>query len=159
MKRVVLPCVVLVVVLGCGGPFFLLPGGELSGTIVTDSIEDWSFLSDEIVVLETRPSDPYSVELSYVVRDGELFIDPAEGRRWLDNICEDPRVRVRFGDKIYPLKAVLAGKPGELPGFDAERFIYRLDPRDEYWGLEPSPESGKDRCPDPGRVAARLIGC
>ena len=36
--------------------------------------------------LETRPADPYSVHLNYFVRDGDLFIDPAEGRRWLEQI-------------------------------------------------------------------------
>ncbi len=41
------------------------------------------------------------------------------------------RVRVRFGGKVYPLVAVQVGKPGELEGFDADRFIYRLDSRSE----------------------------
>jgi hypothetical protein len=116
---------------GCGGPFLVFPGGELSGEVVSEPVTDWSFVTDEFVDLETRPSDPYSVELNYFVRDGQLYLDPAEGRRWLDHIREDPRVRVRFGDRIYPLKAVLAGKPGELPGFDPERFVYRLEARDE----------------------------
>ena len=86
-------------------------------------------MSDSFVDLETRPSDPYSVELNYIVMDGKLYIDPAEGRVWLEYIREDPRVRVRFGDRIYPLEAVLVGQPGELEGFDADRFIYRLAPR------------------------------
>jgi hypothetical protein len=30
---------------------------------------------------------------------------------------------------VYPLQAVLVGRPGELEGFDADRFVYRLDPR------------------------------
>jgi hypothetical protein len=71
------------------------------------------------------------VQLNYVARDGQLYIDPAEGRRWLEYIRADPRVRARFSGKIYPLHAVLVGKPGELEGFDADRFIYRLDPRTE----------------------------
>ena len=44
-------------------------------------------------------------------------------------VKEDDRVRVRFGDRVYPLKAVLVGRPGELEGFDADRYVYRLDPR------------------------------
>lgn len=39
-------------------------------------------------------------------------------------------MRVRFADQIHPLKAVLVGQPGELEGFDEDRFVYRLDPRD-----------------------------
>ncbi|MDJ0851035.1 MAG: hypothetical protein QNK04_21905 [Myxococcota bacterium] len=115
----------------CGGPFLVFPGGELSGEVVTTPVTDWSFVDDAFVDLEVRPSDPYSVELNYFVRDGALYIDPAEGRRWLDYIREDPRVRARFGGKVYPLTATLVGEPGELEGFDEDRYIYRLDPRTE----------------------------
>jgi hypothetical protein len=113
----------------CGGPFLVFPGGELDGEVVEVPIEDWSFVDDHFVDLETRPSAPYSVELNYVVRVGKLYIDPAEGRRWLVYLREVPRVRARFGAKIYPLQAVLVGRPGELEGFPEDRFIYRLDPR------------------------------
>ena len=113
----------------CGGPFLVFPGGELEGEVVEQPIEDWSFVSDRFVDLETRPAEPYSVELNYVVKDGKLYVDPAEGRRWLEYMRADPRVRVRFGDTIYPLTAVLVGRPGELEGFPEDRFIYRLDPR------------------------------
>jgi len=112
-----------------GGPFYAIPGGALSGTVVDERVEDWSFVSDQNLDLETRPDRPYSVELNYVVQDGQLFIDPAEGRTWFDHIRADPRVRVRFGDRIYPLYAVLVGRPGELEGFPEDRFVYRLDPR------------------------------
>ena len=110
-----------------GGPFGIIPGGALSGEVVTDPPPDWSFAGDRFVDLETRPSQPYSVELNYLVKDGQLFIDPAEGRNWLEHIREDPRVRVRFGDQVYLATAVLVGKPGELPDFPPDRFVYRLD--------------------------------
>ena len=54
----------------CGGPLLIFPGGELSGEVVTEPVEDWSFLSDSFIDLETRPDDPYSVQLNYIVRDG-----------------------------------------------------------------------------------------
>jgi hypothetical protein len=120
---------VLAGALGCGGPFLIFPGGALRGEVVREPVDDWSFVSSWFVDLETRPDDPYSVELNYVVKDGALYLDPAEGRRWLDHIRADPRVRVRFDGKIYPLRAVLVGRPGELAGFPKDRFIYRLDPR------------------------------
>jgi hypothetical protein len=110
-----------------GGPFLVFPGGALTGELVTETPPDWSFAEDTFVHLETRPSQPYSVELNYVVTEGQLFIDPAEGRVWLDYIRDDPRVRVRFNDKIYPATAVLVGKPGELEDFPEDRFVYRLD--------------------------------
>ena len=63
------------------------------------------------------------------MRDGALYIDPAEGRTWFEYLKADPNLRVRFGDQVYPVVAVLVGQPGELEGFDADRFIYRLDSR------------------------------
>ena len=114
---------------GCGGPFLVLPGGKLSGELVREPVADWSFADTAVLELETRPSDPYSVQLNYIVRDGKLYIDPSEGKNWLDHLRDDPRVRVRFGNRVYPGTAVLVGKPGELEGFDPGRFIYRIDSR------------------------------
>lgn len=115
--------------LGCGGPFLSIPGGALAGEVVEEPVRDWSFVDSVFLDLETRPDDPYSVELNYVVRDGQLYIDPAEGRTWFEHIKANPLVRARFAGKVYPLRAVLVGKPGELEGFDSERYVYRLDPR------------------------------
>jgi hypothetical protein len=128
MNRSIILLVVMMAV-GCGGPFLLIPGGSLRGEVVTQPVTDWSFADDRFVDLEVRPEDPYSVELNYFVKEGQLFIDPAEGRRWLNYIRADPRVRARFGSKVYPVTAVLVGQPGELEGFDADRFVYRLDSR------------------------------
>jgi hypothetical protein len=122
--------VVLALLAACGGPVLIFPGGALEGEVVQEPVTDWSFVDDLFVDLETRPEQPYSVELNYFVREGKLYVDPAEGRRWLDHIRADPRVRVRFGGKVYPLEAVLVGRPGELEGFPEDRFIYRLDPRE-----------------------------
>ena len=81
--------------------------------------------------LELSPDDPYSVTLNYFVRDGRLYIDPAEDREWYQHLKQDDRVRVRFGfdDRVYPLKAVLVGQPGEIEGFDPDRYVYRLEAR------------------------------
>ena len=125
---------VLLVGVGCGGPFLVFPGNQLRGEVVSEPVDDWSFVTDLFVDLEVRPEDPYSVELNYIVKDGKLYIDPAEGRTWLDYIRADPRVRARFGGRIYPLTAGLVGRPGELEDFDADRFVYRLDWRDDSAG-------------------------
>jgi hypothetical protein len=118
-------------VLACGGPFFIIPGGALSGDLVTEPVSDWSFVEDRFIDVETRPGDPYSIELNYQIKNRELFIDPGAGRKWLDHIRADPRLRIRFDDKIYPVQAILVGEPGELEGFDQDRFIYRLESRAE----------------------------
>ena len=127
--HLVLLSLALIVGVACNGPLLVFPGGELGGTVVTEPVEDWSFATESFVDLETRPEDPYSVELNYFVKDGKLYLDPAEGRRWLDHLRANSEARVRFGDQIYPVTAVLVGKPGELEGFDPERFVYRLDSR------------------------------
>jgi len=119
----------LSVCLACGGPMLVLPGGALSGEVVNEPVDDWSFVTASFVDLETSPGDPYSVQINYIVRDGKLYIDPAEGRGWFEYLKADPHVRVRFDGKIYPVTAVLVGRPGELEGFDENRFIYRLDSR------------------------------
>ena len=58
-------------VIACG-PIWMIPGGELSGTVVPVPA-DWSF-SDaiEIVQLETNPDDPYSVNV-WGVGVGPIF--------------------------------------------------------------------------------------
>jgi hypothetical protein len=131
MSRIMILSALALLAMGCGGPFLVFPGGALRGELVTEPVEDWSFADDWFVDLETRPSDPYSVELNYVVKDGQLYIDPAEGRQWFEYIRADSRVRVRFSGKIYPATAVLAGQPGEIEGFPPDRFVYRLDSRTE----------------------------
>ena len=128
-KAVVLTVALALVCVACGGPILIFPGGELRGLEVREPVRDWSFVDAMFIDLEVRPDKPYSVELNYVVRNGQLYIDPAMGRRWFDYLRADDRVRVRFGNRIYPLRAVLVGRPGELEGFDSDRFIYRLDPR------------------------------
>jgi hypothetical protein len=131
MKNLLLSSIVLMFLAGCSGPFLVFPGGALGGTEVTEPVDDWSFLDSSFIDLEVRPEDPYSVTLNYFVRDGKLYIDPAEDREWYQYLKADDRVRVRFGfdDHVYPLKAVLVGQPGEVEGFDADRYVYRLDPR------------------------------
>jgi hypothetical protein len=116
---------------GCGGPFLVFPGGSLRGEVVSEPPADWSFVDSSFMDLEVRPDDPYSVTLNYFVRDGQLYIDPAEGREWFTYLQQDERVRVRFGfdDRVYLLRAVRVAGPGELEGFDADRHVYRLDPR------------------------------
>lgn len=111
----------------CGGPMGMIPGGALRGQLQAEPVQDWSFVDARFVDLEVRPSDPYSVELNYILRDGRLYIDPKEGRRWLEYIRQDPRVRVRFDGKVYAARAVLVEDPDELAGLPEDRIIYRLE--------------------------------
>ncbi len=122
-----IPILILVLLAGCDGPFYAIPGGALAGQVSSSAPEDWSFLQDGVLELETRLDDPYSVEINFVVREGRLYIDPAEGRTWLAHLRADPKVRVRIEGNIYAMEARLVDDPDERKGFDADRFVYRLD--------------------------------
>lgn len=106
---------------------FALPGGRLGGEEA--STTSWSAAAgdDRILDLETRPGDPYSVRIGFILRDDRLYIDPASGRRWLPNLEANPSVRVRLGSRIYPALAVRVTDPAELQGFDSERRVFRLE--------------------------------
>ena len=101
------------VLVGCG-PIVMVPGGELSGT-TTPVPADWAF-SDavETVQLETRPDDPYSVNV-WGVSDGAFHpTDP--NRAWV--IARDPTVGTAAyqtedgGRSFSPVPDV----PGDNPG-------------------------------------------
>lgn len=122
----------LACLLGCG-PTLLMPGGELSGPV--EAIPgDWSF-SDEIstIQLETRPPDPYSVNIWAVGIGDRLYVHAgANLSRWVENIQTDPAVRVRVAGKLYPLTAVRVVEPAEFAAFaDAYKKKYGVRPRNE----------------------------
>ena len=115
-----------------GGPLGVIPGGELSGEEASAS--SWSEVVSESgpLDLETRPDDPYSVRINFVFRDGDVYIDPAEGRQWYEYLLANPSVRVRIDGRVYRARAVPVTDQAELVGFDRERRVYRLelvDPR------------------------------
>jgi hypothetical protein len=94
-------------------------------------VADWASAADgaDTLELETRPDAPYSVRVGFVLRDGRLYIDPAEERRWQAHLVASDEIRVRFTDTIYPARAVRVTDPDELDGFDPSRHVYRLEPR------------------------------
>ena len=125
-------CVVLHLVLGtiaCNGPVAMLPGGALSGPVETT--DSWAFARDyDNLELETRPVDPYSVRVNFVLREDRLYVDPTEDRRWYQYLKDDPNVRVRFAETIYPARAIEVTNEAEKEGMDPGRHIFRLEPRD-----------------------------
>ena len=131
---------------GCR-PLVMIPGGELSGT-VKPAPSDWSFTDDvETFQLETRPDDPYSVNVWGIGVGDAFYVASGRGASaaWAKHIAEDPRVRLRVGDDIYELAAVRTGDAAELEAFLAvarqkydfepepeqreEAVLFRLDPR------------------------------
>ena len=117
---------------GCG-PLVMLPGGELSGT-VRPSPSDWAF-SDafKTVQLETRPSDPYSVNIWGVGVGSRFYVAAGDsGSRWARHLLEDPRVRLRLGDQLFELRATPTEDGGERDAFlAAAKRKYDFEPNDE----------------------------
>ena len=119
---------------GCG-PLVMIPGGELSGEVKPPP-SDWSF-TDEIdnVQLETRPEDPYSVNVWAVAANDAIYIASGDGADagWAKNIAEDSRVRLRVGDDIYEMKAEQTTDEAELDAFlvsAQEKYDFEPDPED-----------------------------
>lgn len=87
-----------------------LPGRALSGEEAKPP-ESWQALNDvEVVQLETV--GPYSVNIWGVALDDDYYVASADGlkTRWAQQIAKDDKVRLRIGDKIYPLRAVVVGE-------------------------------------------------
>ena len=91
------------------GPVGPIPGGKLSGELVTQPVTDWSF-SDEFknIQIETTLDDPYSVTLWCATNEGQLYIAAARGAEstWAQNLLDDPRSRLRIDGKLYDRRAV-----------------------------------------------------
>jgi len=131
---------------GCAEPFIVLPGKALSGEL-TPPPEDWSKYADiEVVQLETRPEEPYSVNIWAVAVGPDYYIATGEdGTRWTEHLTTDPRVRLRVDTHLYELRTVRVLDPAEIGrvaaqysnkyGLDAEdnwvekALVYRLEPR------------------------------
>jgi hypothetical protein len=121
---------------GCSGPFVLAPGGALEGT-TTAAPADWSF-TDAVstVQLETRPADPYSVNIWVIALGPNLYVHAGANRStWVEHMEADPNVRLRVGDAIYELSAARVTEQAEFDRFsDAYERKYDRRPRNENVG-------------------------
>lgn len=134
MIRTLLIATVLVGLTGCSEPFIVFAGGDLSGEVRTPP-DDWSELADEETFqLETRPDDPYSVNIWAVGIGPDVYIGTGpDGTNWSEYLEQDPRVLLRVGETLYPLLARPVTEREErvrVAAAYAEK--YELD-RDENW--------------------------
>jgi hypothetical protein len=118
-------------------PFIMIPGGELSGN-VKPTPTDWEFSNAiETVQLETRPSDPYSVNVWGTAAGEDFYVAAGKSTTsWAAHIADDPNVRLKLGDDIYPLKAVRTQKPEDL-----EAFLVAVK---QKYDFEPDPDQRSD---------------
>lgn len=108
-------------------------GGELGGT-VSPAPTDWTDVAQaQVVRLETRPEDPYSVRL-WVIGMGPLLYVHAGANRttWVENIESNPNVRLQIGETLYELRAVRVE--------DADEFVTFADAYETKYGHRPSNE-------------------
>ncbi len=118
---------------GCGGPFLVLPGGKLEGTMAA-APDDWSVtLEVNTVQLETRPDDPYSVNIWAVGSGSGVFVHAGANRStWVEHMEADPSVRLQVEDLIYQLEATRVESQDEFDRFsDAYENKYGSRPRNE----------------------------
>ncbi|MGH0029562.1 MAG: nitroreductase/quinone reductase family protein [Myxococcota bacterium] len=126
--------VLLALALGaCNGPTGLLPGGRLDGE-TAPAPEDWGFAGDHgTAQLETRPGDPYSVNLVYTVVGGAVYVNAGDTEtEWVRNMTANPQVRLRVDGALYDLRAVRVTDDAELDAFAeawTSQSMFRRDPR------------------------------
>ena len=132
--------------LGCGSPVALLPGGALEGS-VSPAPADWSF-SDAVdtVQLETRPGDPYSVNIWMIGLAEHAYVHAGANRAaWVEHMEANPNVRLGVEGALYELAAARVTTQDEFDRFSAayekkygnrprnesvtEAYLFRLTPR------------------------------
>ena len=144
MRRVLAGLLGALALSGCSEPFVTIPGGELSGQ-ESEPPAQWAEVPDTIQ-LETRPSDPYSVNVWSVGIGPDLYIaTSADGTNWSGFIAEDDRVRARLRQHVHALRAVPVTDAAERrrvaeayaakyevdagEGWVADGSVFRLDRR------------------------------
>lgn len=121
-----------VFVAGCSGPCVLLPGGALDGE-TSPAPEIWAFDDVSTVQLETRPADPYSVNIWAVGLGDAVYVHAGANRStWVEHMEVDPDVRLRVDGAIYELVAARVESQEEFDRFsDAYERKYGRRPGNE----------------------------
>ena len=124
--------------LGCGGPVAVFPGGTLAGP-VKSTPQSFGFASDAgTIQLETRPEDPYSVNIACAVVGDTLYVSAGDNKsRWVENMEANPMVRLRIDGDVYELRAQRVTDDAEMRAFADEwtKHSWARDPTtlDEAW--------------------------
>lgn len=122
----------LLLVAGCG-PFLLIPGGKLDGS-TAPAPSDWSFAAEVgTIQLETRPEDPYSVNIWAVGIGPVLYVHAGANRaNWVEHMEANANVRVRIEATLYELRSSRVEDQAEFNSFsDAYEEKYGSRPRNE----------------------------
>jgi hypothetical protein len=98
-------------VAGCLDPKDRRPGLRLSGTVVTETVDDWSFAdaNREIYIEVATPYlVPHSVTIVCAALDGRLYVGARHPmtKRWVGYVERNPEVRLKIGDDVYEERLV-----------------------------------------------------
>ncbi len=105
----------ILILLGCE-PMGPISGGALSGDIQPVP-DNWDFTADiKIVQLETRPQDPYSINIWVVNEGAKFYIASGNGdeAKWVGYIVANPDIKLRIDQNIYELSASRVTSESEL---------------------------------------------
>jgi hypothetical protein len=142
-------CFALIIALlgtACREPVLIFPGGKLHGELRANPGPHVLLDGHATAQLETRPEDPYSVNITYTVVGGRTYVNAGDQETtWAKNAIADPRVRLRVGSALYELRAVRVTDREELgsfarawlrqswtrkdPSLFEQVWLFRLDPR------------------------------
>ena len=131
MTRRFLLATLLLLLAGC--QYIPISGGKLEGQVAPVP-SDWSVLEGiSVIRLETNPDDPYSVKLWAAAIGASLYVHAGDNHtQWIENIEQNPDVRVLIADTIYPLRAVRVNDAAEFKRFsDVYEKKYGMRPRNE----------------------------
>ena len=136
----------LIGVLTACGP---VSGGSLEGTLAT-SPSNWSDVlggDRAFCEVESRPSDPHSIQLDCFVHEGRLYVQSHRWalapwwptQSWAAIWIEQPEVLVRIGTELFELRAVeVTDAPERNPILESRGYdpvtdgiaVFRFDDRD-----------------------------
>ena len=132
-------------VTGCG-EYLPISSGALEGRVLPLPPLLDRITQDKIIQLETGTSDPYSVNLWVVEVLGYLHVFAGDNKaKWIENMEQNSKVRLRSGDEIFELEAMRVHDPeifglfteaweakyGNRPQNESveQTYLYRLRPR------------------------------
>ena len=125
--------------IACNGPVGLMSGGKLDGELRPPPASWVSVGESGQMQLETRPAQPYSVNVNYTIVDGNLYVNAGNTEtEWAENIAANPLVRLRIDGTLYDLRAERVTDAVEIASFGkvwARQSMFLRDPVqfEEVW--------------------------
>ena len=102
--RILIAVILATLLVSCGEPLSMFPGGQLSGQV--QAVPPTWVDVPELIQVETRLSDPYSINIWGVGIGQHLYIaTSASGATWSDFINTDSNIRARVGSSLHELNA------------------------------------------------------